>query len=259
VALCAVAVTRRVELTAWWDRGMLDRYEQLLVPEELRLYHNLNVRQRLGRRRFGLNQRLVPLDLQLRIVMMAPPSFVLSLALLTVSLTSLVLSIFGRYEQGAAAIGEELLLSMPGGWAPFARSCSDDRFRVSRCRWSPPVAGDVEMAREGVPLVVIERQLGHANLGITSIYLQGIDSSERSTRSTTIQRPCCRQAPDSDSRPMHRPNRTAARLAAIDLTRFRRAWKAAVIAAAMPRGTRSGASPTSPLGVSARRRGDLSW
>jgi site-specific recombinase XerD len=36
----------------------------------------------------------------------------------------------------------------------------------------------VEMAREGVPLNVIRRQLGHANLGITSIYLQGIDNSE---------------------------------------------------------------------------------
>ncbi len=36
----------------------------------------------------------------------------------------------------------------------------------------------VEMAHEGVPLVVMQRQLGHANLGITSIYLQGIDSSE---------------------------------------------------------------------------------
>ena len=34
------------------------------------------------------------------------------------------------------------------------------------------------MAHEGVPLVVIQRQLGHANLGITSIYLQGIDRSE---------------------------------------------------------------------------------
>jgi Phage integrase family len=31
----------------------------------------------------------------------------------------------------------------------------------------------VEMAHEGVPLVVIQRQLGHANLGVTSIYLQG--------------------------------------------------------------------------------------
>ncbi len=36
----------------------------------------------------------------------------------------------------------------------------------------------VEMAHEGVPLVVIQRQLGHAHLGVTSIYLQGIDSSE---------------------------------------------------------------------------------
>jgi integrase/recombinase XerD len=36
----------------------------------------------------------------------------------------------------------------------------------------------VEMAREGVALNVIQRQLGHANLGITSVYLQGIDSAE---------------------------------------------------------------------------------
>jgi site-specific recombinase XerD len=36
----------------------------------------------------------------------------------------------------------------------------------------------VEMAREGLPINVIQRQLGHANLGVTSIYLQGIDSGE---------------------------------------------------------------------------------
>jgi site-specific recombinase XerD len=36
----------------------------------------------------------------------------------------------------------------------------------------------VEMAREGVPINVIQRQLGHANLGVTSIYLQGIDNGE---------------------------------------------------------------------------------
>jgi integrase/recombinase XerD len=29
-----------------------------------------------------------------------------------------------------------------------------------------------------VPLVVIQRQLGHTNLGVTSIYLQGIDNTE---------------------------------------------------------------------------------
>jgi integrase len=36
----------------------------------------------------------------------------------------------------------------------------------------------VELAREGVPLIVIQRQLGHSNLGITSVYLQGVDNDE---------------------------------------------------------------------------------
>jgi site-specific recombinase XerD len=36
----------------------------------------------------------------------------------------------------------------------------------------------VELAHEGVALNVIQRQLGHANLGTTSIYLQGIDTEE---------------------------------------------------------------------------------
>ncbi len=36
----------------------------------------------------------------------------------------------------------------------------------------------VEMSREGVPLLVIQRQLGHANLAITSVYLRGIDNTE---------------------------------------------------------------------------------
>jgi hypothetical protein len=35
------------------------------------------------------------------------------------------------------------------------------------------------MAHEGVALMVIsQRQLGHSSLGITSVYLQGIDSAE---------------------------------------------------------------------------------
>ena len=34
------------------------------------------------------------------------------------------------------------------------------------------------MAREGVSLILIQRQLGHTNLGITSIHLQSIDSAE---------------------------------------------------------------------------------
>jgi site-specific recombinase XerD len=36
----------------------------------------------------------------------------------------------------------------------------------------------LELAREGVPLNFIQRQLGHANLGTTSIHLQGIDPEE---------------------------------------------------------------------------------
>lgn len=47
----------------------------------------------------------------------------------------------------------------------------------------------VEMAREGIPLNVIQRQLGHANLGITSVYLQGIDNHE------IIETVCARRAP----------------------------------------------------------------
>jgi site-specific recombinase XerD len=49
----------------------------------------------------------------------------------------------------------------------------------------------VEMAREGVPLNVIQRQLGHADLGVTSVYLHGIDNTEvisavRSRRAPTM-------------------------------------------------------------------------
>jgi site-specific recombinase XerD len=36
----------------------------------------------------------------------------------------------------------------------------------------------VEMSREGISLIVIQRQLGHADLAITSRYLRGIDSTE---------------------------------------------------------------------------------
>jgi site-specific recombinase XerD len=36
----------------------------------------------------------------------------------------------------------------------------------------------VELAREGVAVNIIQRQLGHTDLGTTSTYLQGIDPSE---------------------------------------------------------------------------------
>jgi len=69
-------------------------------------------------------------------------------------------------------------------WSPTAARSTLRNLAVSagvRRRFAPHQlrhAHAVEMAREGVPLTVVQRQLGHANLGITSIYLQGIDNSE---------------------------------------------------------------------------------
>ena len=70
---------------------------------------------------------------------------------------------------------------MPGDFAPAAPVRR--RVVVGRRPARPEQrllghAHAVEMAREGVPLIVIQRQLGHTNLGITSIYLQGIDNTE---------------------------------------------------------------------------------
>jgi integrase len=58
--------------------------------------------------------------------------------------------------------------------------------RLARSRWSQAplrAAPAAPRARaragpRGVPLNIIQRQLGHANLGTTSIYLQGIDREE---------------------------------------------------------------------------------
>jgi hypothetical protein len=47
----------------------------------------------------------------------------------------------------------------------------------------------LELAREGVPLNIIQRQLGHLNLGTTSIYLQGINPEEIITAVRTRRAP----------------------------------------------------------------------
>jgi site-specific recombinase XerD len=73
------------------------------------------------------------------------------------------------------------------GGRPWATSAARTQLRRAaaaagvRRRFAPHQlrhAHAVEMAREGVPLIVIQRQLGHSNLGITSVYLQGIDNAE---------------------------------------------------------------------------------
>ncbi len=69
-------------------------------------------------------------------------------------------------------------------WSPAAARAELRRTAAAagaRRRFAPHQlrhAHAVEMAREVVPLIVIQCQLGHSNLGITSVYLQGIDSGE---------------------------------------------------------------------------------
>jgi len=73
------------------------------------------------------------------------------------------------------------------GWHPWEASAARKQLHHAgasagvRRRLAPHQlrrAHAVEMTHEGVPLVVIQRQLGHAHLGITSLYLEGIDSGE---------------------------------------------------------------------------------
>ncbi|MFL5836603.1 MAG: tyrosine-type recombinase/integrase [Solirubrobacteraceae bacterium] len=69
-------------------------------------------------------------------------------------------------------------------WAPAGVRVEFRRLAAAvgvRRRFAPHQlrhAHALELAREGVPLNIIQRQLGHANLGTTSIYLQGIDTEE---------------------------------------------------------------------------------
>jgi site-specific recombinase XerD len=69
-------------------------------------------------------------------------------------------------------------------WTPGAVRAQLRRLAVEagvRRRFAPHQlrhAHAVELAREGVPLNVIQRQLGHTDLGVTSVYLQGIDNTE---------------------------------------------------------------------------------
>jgi len=79
------------------------------------------------------------------------------------------------------------IINGPNRGRPWTSSAARDCLRKQaaqagvRRRFAPHQlrhAHAVEMAREGVPLNVIQRQIGHANLGITSVYLQGIDTTE---------------------------------------------------------------------------------
>ena len=68
----------------------------------------------------------------------------------------------------------------PTGAARAALHRASARAAVRR-RFAPHQlrhAHAIELAREGVPINIIQRQLGHSDLGVTSIYLQGIDVAE---------------------------------------------------------------------------------
>ncbi len=70
------------------------------------------------------------------------------------------------------------------GWSATAARGELQRLAAQagvRRRFAPHQARHahaIEMAHEGIPLPIIQRQLGHAHLGITSICLQGIDTRE---------------------------------------------------------------------------------
>jgi integrase/recombinase XerD len=83
------------------------------------------------------------------------------------------------------------------GWAATAARCELRQLAAAagvRRRFAPHQlrhAHAVELAREGVAVNLIQRQLGHTDLGTTATYLQGIDPSEvinavRSRRQPTI-------------------------------------------------------------------------
>jgi site-specific recombinase XerD len=83
----------------------------------------------------------------------------------------------GRPWSGAAVRGEFRRLAAEAG---VRRRFAPHQLRHAHA---------IELAREGVPLNIIQRQLGHASLGTTSIYLQGIDPEEIITAVRTRRAP----------------------------------------------------------------------
>jgi Phage integrase family len=104
----------------------------------------------------------------------------------------------GRMRLGGAAPLARAATRAPGRPAVLHHQPTDPRPALVQCRRPSRAAPErgrgrrpsafaphqlrhahaVELASEGVPLIVIQRQPGHSNLGITSIYPQGIDNGE---------------------------------------------------------------------------------
>lgn len=106
----------------------------------------------------------------------------------------------------------------PGAGCRGAPSLRPASFAMpTRYRWHARVS----------PLVVIQRQ--HANLGITSVYLQGIDSNKIIDTVHRRPAPCSRPAPDSASRRLAQTPATVSPCPSAGpraRRAFLRAWKA---------------------------------
>ena len=85
-----------------------------------------------------------------------------------------------RSDPRQAVVGCRGPLRVPAGRGPGGRRFAPHQLRHAHA---------LELAREGVPLNIIQRQLGHLNLGTTSIYLQGIDPEEIITAVRTRRAP----------------------------------------------------------------------
>ncbi len=95
IAIVMTAATRRAELTAWWDRAMLDRYERIFLPEDLQLHHTRNVHQRLEEQNLALNRSPRAQEIELALVRLAPPSLLLCLTMIVLALVSLAVALVG--------------------------------------------------------------------------------------------------------------------------------------------------------------------
>jgi site-specific recombinase XerD len=95
-------------------------------------------------------------------------------------------------------------------WSAAAVRCELRRLSARagvRRRFAPHQlrhAHALELAPEGVPLNVIQRQPGHANLDTTSIYLQGIDPEEIITAVRTPRAPMMSASAGLKPRPERR-------------------------------------------------------
>lgn len=112
-------------------------------------------------------------------------------------------------EHSCRQVGCSVYFAARRGGRPCATACIRAQLHHAaaaagvRRRFAPHQlrhAHAVEMSREGISLIVIQRQLGHADLAITSRYLRGIDNTEIIAPSTNAPAPMIPADPRIGSR-----------------------------------------------------------